>query len=466
MIRTARMPRLPRPRRLPGGRYLVLPAVALAVVIGAQAWNITHPAVAPVGPAVVSVAQPGDLTLPGDGGAIGGVDTSDVDRRIAFWRERIRTQGDTETSYQILGDLLALKGRLTGDLSNYSSAEEAYRTALKLAPRDVPSMVGLARILATLHQFPEAIDQALASLQLDRRATGAIGVIFDASVEIGRLDDADAALKLLQERGGQTAAIGVRAARLAFIRGDVGTAITLTQQARTDAETDGAQGEELAFYDYALGEYRFLAGDAAGATRAYGAAATALPGYVLAQYGQARSAYALGDTPSAIGHLQKAVASLPRPDMLAYLGDMLALSGDATGAENQYKTVDFIAGLGTAPGQVYNREYALFLAGHGRNTALAVQLASAELASRKDVFGYDAYAWALYADGRAAAALEPMRQALALGTPDARLFEHAGLIEMANGMVSEGRAHLQKALDLGLAYDPLGTARVQKALGR
>jgi tetratricopeptide (TPR) repeat protein len=466
MIRTARVPRSTRPRRLPGGRYLVLPAAALAIVIGAQAWNVTHPAPPAAGPAVVSVAQPGDVTLPGDGGVIGGVNTSDVDRRIAFWRDRIRTQGETETSYQILGDLLALKGRLTGDISNYTSAEEAYRTALRLAPRDVPSMVGLARTLATLHQFPEAIDQALLSLQIDRSATGAIGVIFDASLEIGRLDDADAALALLRQRGGQTAAIGIREARLAFIRGDAQKAIALSQRARDDAASDGAEGEELAFYDYAVGEYRFLAGDAAGAARAYDSAAVTFPGYVLALYGQARSAYALGDTPSAIASLQRAVAILPRPEMLAYLGDLLALSGDTAGAENQYRTVDFIAGLGAAPGQVYNREYALFLAGHSRDTSVAVQLARAELESRKDVFGYDTLAWALYADGQTAAALDPMRQALALGTPDARLLEHAGLIEIANGMTEEGRAHLAKARELGLGYDPLGLGRVQKALGQ
>lgn len=467
MIRTARLPRLPH-FRLPRARYLALPAAALIVVIGAQALNLSHGQPVPVVPQVpISVPAPGDVTLPGDASAVGGVDTADVDKKLAFWQNRLRAiAGNTASNYQVLGDLLALKGRLTGDLSNYTAAETAYRTAVGMAPKDAPSLVGLARILSTLHQFPEAIDEAGVALSVDSAATAAVSVLFDASVEVGRLTDADAAIALLAKRGADDTVINVRQARLDFLRGDSASAVTLSERARASAISGGSTGEELAFYDYAAGEYEFLAGNYAAAGSAYDASALALPGYVFALYGQARAEYALGDTTAAIGHLKQAVAIVPRPDVVAYLGDLLAQTGDTAGAEQQYRTVDFIAALGTTPGQVYNREYALFLAGHSRNTANAVQLAAAELQNRKDIYGYDAYAWALYADGQFAAALQPMQNALSLGTGDARLFEHAGLIELANGMQASGRAHLQQALARGLAYEPLGQARVQAALAK
>ena len=468
MIRTARLPRLPH-FRPPRARYLALPAAALVVVIAAQVLNPGHPT--PVSaPAPINIPAAGDVTLPGDDGgvgAVGGVDTSDVDKKIAFWQGRIKTDpGDASSNYQILGDLLSLKGRLTGDLSQYTGAEQAYRTAIGLAPRDATSIVGLARILNTLHEFPSAIDQAGAALAIDQQATGAVGVVFDASVEIGKLSDADAALSVLRRRGADSSVVDVRSARLAFLRGDAAGSVNLATIARDNDLAGGGSGEELAFYQYAVGEYAFLAGNYADAKTAYDASAAALPGYVFALYGQARAEYALGDTATAITHLRQAVAIVPRPDVVAYLGDLLALSGDTAGAEQQYKTVDFIAALGTTGGQVYNREYSLFLSGHDRTTANAVQLANNELQTRKDIYGYDTYAWALYANGQFADALAPMQTALSLGTNDARLFEHAGLIEIANGMTVQGRAHLQRALSLGLPYEPLGNARIQAALGK
>ncbi len=140
--------------------------------------------------------------------------------------------------------------------------------------------------------------------------------------------------------------------------------------------------------------------------------------------------------------------------------------GDAKAAEQQYRAVDFIATLGDTQAQVYNRELVLFEAAHGRNQAQALALAEAELEDRKDIYGYDALAWALYANGRAADALAPARQALALGTRDAKLLYHAGMIEIAAGDAATGRAHLEAALALNPAFDPLGADDARKALGR
>ena len=83
-----------------------------------------------------------------------------------------------------------------------------------------------------------------------------------------------------------------------------------------------------------------------------------------------------------------------------YLGDLYALNGDQAAADAQYDTVEFIAGLSAAGSdQVYDREYAIFLSDHGRDASTAVELATAELEQRQDVYGYDTLAWALHADG-------------------------------------------------------------------
>jgi hypothetical protein len=64
---------------------------------------------------------------------------------------------------------------------------------------------------------------------------------------------------------------------------------------------------------------------------------------------------------------------------------------------------------------------------------MALQLANAELATREDVFTWDARAWSLAAAGHWAQAAGDMRRALSEGTPDARLFLHAGIIAAETG---------------------------------
>ena len=51
--------------------------------------------------------------------------------------------------------------------------------------------------------------------------------------------------------------------------------------------------------------------------------------------------------------------------------------------------------------------------------------AEAELTTRRDVYGWDLYAWALHHSGRDAEARVAMREALRWGTEDVALHAHA-----------------------------------------
>ena len=66
--------------------------------------------------------------------------------------------------------------------------------------------------------------------------------------------------------------------------------------------------------------------------------------------------------------------------------------------------------------QVYNRQLAVFYADHGLHVGLARQLALRELRVRKDVYGYDAAAWALARSGSCREALPLARRALRIET--------------------------------------------------
>ena len=108
----------------------------------------------------------------------------------------------------------------------------------------------------------------------------------------------------------------------------------------------------------------------------------------------------------------------------------------------------------------------LFYADHDLKTDLAVQLALGELDVRKDIYGYDAAAWALYRDGRVEEAAPLIEQALRLGTRDARLFYHAGMIEHELGRREQARAYLEEALDLNPEFSLLQAAEARQVLGQ
>ena len=91
-------------------------------------------------------------------------------------------------------------------------------------------------------------------------------------------------------------------------------------------------------------------------------------------------------------------------------------------------------------------------------------MAESELAVRKDVYGYDAYAWALLAAGRVADAHAAADQALAAGTRDARMLYHAGMIALADGRPADAKTYLSDALALDPGFDPLGATRARDAL--
>jgi hypothetical protein len=65
---------------------------------------------------------------------------------------------------------------------------------------------------------------------------------------------------------------------------------------------------------------------------------------------------------------------------------------------------------------------------HDRNLEPALALATQEYEARKDIFTCDSLAWALFKNGRSAEAKKFMKEALRTGTKDARITQHANII--------------------------------------
>jgi tetratricopeptide (TPR) repeat protein len=436
-------------------RLAVLALCCAALVAGAT-WIVRGGASS--APAVPAAIRGGDAAAPAaDVGSSDGLLPPDA--RVAFWERRVAAGGGYLDLIH-LADAYVDRTRASGDIADLRRAQLALAQALETTPN--PSLVRVreAQVAFSLHEFSRALeigDEVLASAPDDLTALTVTG---DSLLELGQLDAASERYDRLAELAPSSASWS-RLGRLAFLRGDADAALGLVTRAADEA--DAGFPDEIAFYHVQLGDLERATGRLTDAAAAYGAALAALPGHPAASVGMAHVREAEGRRSDAIALMEAAVRRLPQPEWVATLGDLYALDGQSARADEQYALVDAIAGLGDGAA-VYDRVYIGFLADHGRQPGEAVRRAQVALESRADVFGYDALAWALFANRDITAAADAARQAMALGTPDPRMRYHAGLIAMAQGRDAEALEFLLQARDGSAMLPPLQVARLDEVI--
>jgi tetratricopeptide (TPR) repeat protein len=400
---------------------------------------------------------------PGLSQAPGRPQVHEIERLIREFGARVGEQPNA-LDYTFLGRLQLLRGRLTGDVAAYARAQRDLTRALEIYPEDPEAAALLAVVRYTTHDFPGALALATGVYERARGQYGALAVIGDAQTELGRYDEAEATYVQLARELTESGAVQARRSRMAFLRGDGEQAMRLAAIAERQARDAGAFGAELSFYSILQGQVAFDAGNYDEAAAHYEEALRVAPDYYVARAMLGKARAAQGRAVDAIRLYTEAIAAVPQPEYLAALGDVYSIRGERQLAEEQYATVQAIATLARVNQQLYNRQLALFYADHDVNVGRAVELAESELRVRKDVYGYDAYAWALYKAGRLEEARAASEQALRLGTPDPKLWYHAGMISAALGADDLAREQLGRSLSLGPAFDPLQAPIARRTL--
>lgn len=400
--------------------------------------------------------QPSAISVTGDPHFV-------TDQDIAFWQQRIERDPVDFASLDKLGEAYLLQARETGDIGAYQRAQASFISALQIRPDDSFSQAYLATALYSTHDFQGALEIAQKVYAADSSATQALALVGDANLAMGNYDAAYEAFGKLSNVAFGPSVLS-RLSYLDELRGDRQTAIRVMSEAEAGAVKARRPPESIAFYRLQIGNLYFSIGQYSKASKWYQAALQVFPGYYLALAGMGNVQAAGGHYEIAIHYYQQSVAAVPQPVVLAALGDAYARVGDTKSAQQQYDTVDFIGHLAAINKVVYNRELVLFYADHGIKTDTAVDLALTELDVRKDVFGYDAAAWALYKDGRPAEGAPLMEQALKLGTNDARMLFHAGMIDDALGKKQEASAYLERALKLNPHFSLLLEPVARQAL--
>ena len=95
-----------------------------------------------------------------------------------------------------------------------------------------------------------------------------------------------------------------------------------------------------------------------------------------------------------------------------------------------------------------------------------MSLSEAELAFRKDVYGYDDIRVGAAPGGRPINADAAMSKALAFGNDRRQALYHAGMIDAALGRTANAKTNLTRALDLDPSFDILQAVHARAVLER
>jgi tetratricopeptide (TPR) repeat protein len=411
-----------------------------------------------------------DGVLPGGGSAAGLAQApgrpqlAELERLIRSFGEQT-AESPNASGFAFLGQLELERARLTGDVASYTRAEEALSRAVELAPTDTETQALLASVRFTTHDFTGAFDLASEIYGRDGEIA-ALAVRGDAALELGRYAVAAEDYGTLESVAPDSSATLVRLARLAFVTGDADEAARLGAAAERAAVAEGAYGATRSWYAAYRGKLALDAGAVDDAAAHYGRALRAAPDYHVAIAGMGSARAAQGRLDDAIRLYERAVAAVPEPATLAALGDIYLARGGERAADDRYATVEAIATLAEANRQLYDRQLALFRADHGGDLEEALVVARQSLETRKDVYGRDTLAWVLYALGRLDEARTSSDAALVFGTPDPRLWFHAGMISAALGDDGRAREELGRALALNPSFDPLQAPVARETLER
>jgi tetratricopeptide (TPR) repeat protein len=383
-----------------------------------------------------------------------------TDEAIELFELRVKARPTDFTSFATLGDLYERKGRETDDLACFARAEEALRAALALFPKYTRAKVALAVVLCDRHKFAEALEIAQAIYQVNPKNYDALVTLGDAQLELGRYADAETSIRELARRLPTAPPVLARLAHLEEMKGHPEDALQTVRRTTELLKKGGAAPDALAWYQFREADILFNLGRLDESGKVAEEILKSVPAHHDATASLARVRAAQGRTTEAIALYEKAVAIAPDPSMLIALGDLYALSGEPERARLNYERME----RATSGQPEYRRVLAVFYADHDRDLPRSLELARQDLEQRKDVYGYDALAWALLKNGQAEDAEKAMTEALKLGTRDARLFFHAGMIQHRLGHPEKAHELFDRALAVNSHFSSRDVGQIRQVL--
>jgi tetratricopeptide (TPR) repeat protein len=414
--------------------------------------------------AVTALGSAAGIARPADLGAAPPMrrDAEIRERDIAFYRARAERDPHGATDRAQLGRLYLDRARERGDPADLLRAEQSARNSLSLRRgRNGAALAILASSLLGQHRFVEALETAERLLAPDSASVGARSMVGEIQLELGRYDEARRTFGRLAMRRADPA-VAPRYARWEEMTGRPEEARRLLREARdVAAGLHGMPAEQLAWFQLRLGDLALRQGHLAEAGREFERGLSLLPDDYRLLGAVARLELVSKRPRAAIEYGERALGGTLDPATLGVLHDAYEAQGDAARAE-QYARAMEVAVL-NQPGPLH-RAWSMFLLDHGRDGATVLSRAQEEIRTRHDIYGWDLLAWALHYAGRDLEAREAATRALALGTRDAVLHYHAGIIALSLADTAGASRHLRAALAINPYWHPTQPRAVRALL--
>ncbi len=348
-------------------------------------------------------------------------------------------------SYNALALAFVQRALETSDAKYYTQAEQALATSLRLAPDNFGGQKIRVQILLGRCEYVQAL--ALAKT-LNKRVPDDVpvyGLVADTDIELGDYKEAeDRAQWMLNLRPPSQYSL-LPAARLRELFGDGdGSLAFLTDALQMTSSRDA---QERAHILVEIARLSLAAGKLDVADKVLNQTLTEFPGYHPALAGLARVRFAQQKYPESVELWRQECHALPqRLDNYYGLAQALDQGGYKEEAAAAYADFEQKARSRMSSPDNDNRDLVFYYVDHARKPADALRVARQEISWRHDVRTLDAYAWALYADGKYAEARKQMETALAVGIRDSEMLYHAGAIRSEMHDTAAAANYWQEAL--------------------
>jgi tetratricopeptide (TPR) repeat protein len=389
-------------------------------------------------------------------------DLAQRDNQIRVWTTALQQDPASAIALTQLAGLYLQRARETGDDRNYVQAEQYARRSMELrVNRNGPAFVTLAAALVAQHRFQEAERVARDLVAFDPEIPQYRAQLGETQMELGDYASARESFDSLYKVRTHLS-IAPRLARWAEINGNTAYARKLLSDALVEARLQrNLPKEQLAWFHFRLGDIDMRNGRVRGARDMLEKGLEIAPGDYRLLDAMSYLEAIEGNPRKAIEYGERGIATKLDPATLGTIGDAYAKLGDTARADEYFRTME-VAVKGQ-PG-AYHRAWSLFLLDHGRRIPEVLANVQKEIETRKDIYGYDLLGWALHKSGRNAEAQIAMNEARRLGTRDAMLFYHTGMIDRSLGNTGRARYFLGEALKVNPVFHPTHPREIRAVL--
>jgi tetratricopeptide (TPR) repeat protein len=382
---------------------------------------------------------------------------SPAELRIAGAQKVLQKQPNRYQAYNDLAMAFVRRARETGDDSYYEQARAAIASSLKIMPENFEAQQAQVDLLLAEHRYRPALEQARALNHLMPDAVLIWGYMAEAEAALGDYQQAEEAAQwMMNLRPGNLPAY-LTGAELRQDWGDIDGAEEYLSKALQ--QTPPFESEQTAWILTRMASLLRQSGRPDAAESLLQKALKTFPDYYVSveELAQVRLDQRL--YPEAAEMLEKRNQKFPTPMSQLLAARAYEGAGRAADAAKMYAGFEREARAQIAQPNNANVELIDYYADHARQLQEALRIARLEIENRHDVRALEAYAWALYANGHYAEALQQIEQALEIGARDAVLYYHAGAIESAFGKKAEASHYFQESLDLNPASEVSDAAR-------